>query len=223
MRLPPADLGDITIRIGEFPIVLHPSFVVVVLAMTGPFWLSLTSAGAVLALTAFATAALSMLTHEFAHLAVARRFGVALARIDLHALGSTAQLASPPERLSQHLAIAFAGPASNLALALISCLLLVPRLDPHMVKSGCEMIEDGYEALSLAAKAVAFTMFANLVLAIVNLVPVRPLDGGWISYRDLRRRGGVLTANLVAGTHAVALGTSSLLLILAMLIIVVPR
>ena len=35
------------------------------------------------------------------------------------------------------------------------------------------------QALSLAHEGRgAFAMFANLVLAIVNLVPVRPLDGG---------------------------------------------
>src|SRR5262245_37608928 len=211
-----ASFGSRAIRIpwlGDFPIVLHPSFAVVMLAVTGPLWFSLTSAAA-LVLTACAVVVLSMSIHELAHLAVARRFGVSPARIDLHAFGSTTQLASTPEGLSQHLAIAFAGPASNLALALISCLLLAPLLEPHMVKSGCETIEEGYEALSFPAKAAAFAMFANLSFAIVNLAPVRPLDGGWVAWRELRR-DGALRADLVAAAHAIVLGTSSLLLILA--------
>jgi Zn-dependent protease len=224
MRFALARLAASTIqipRIGDLLIVLHPSFAVAVLVVTAPFWVSLTLAGPALALAAFAVIVLSIATHEFAHVTVARLFGVSLARIDLHALGSTTQLASTPERLSRHLAIAFAGPVSNLALALISCLLLAPLLEPHMVKSGCETIEDGYEALSFPAQAAAFAMFANLALAIVNLVPVRPLDGGWITYRDLRQRWGRRRADLVAGAHAVVLGASSLLLLLALLIVVV--
>jgi Zn-dependent protease len=225
MRFPLSKLADKTIRLprlGEFPIVLHPGFALAVLLVTGPFWFSLSFAGAALALTALAVIVLSISIHELAHLAVARRCGASLARIDSHALGSTSQLASAPERLSRHLAIAFAGPAANLMLALFSSLMLVQLLEPHLVKAGCETIEDGYEALSFPAKGVACAMFANLVLAIVNLLPVRPLDGGWLAYRDLRQRGGVLHANLIAGTHAVVLGVSSLLLIVAMLIVVVP-
>ena len=79
---------------------LYPSFALAVLVTTGPFWYSLTFDGAALALTAFVTIVLSIMTHEFAHFTVARLFGTSLARIDVFALGSTAQLAAPPERQS---------------------------------------------------------------------------------------------------------------------------
>ena len=104
-------------------------------------------------------------------------------------------------------------------LASISFLLLLPLLEPHMVKSGCEMIEDGYEPMGFVGKILAFAMFANLSLATLNLLPVRPLDGGWITWTNIRQRGDRLRADLAAGAQAIALGTSSLMLFVATLVI----
>jgi Zn-dependent protease len=203
-------------------LVVHPSFAVGVFAVTCPFWLSFTLEGAALALTAFVVLLLSMLMHELAHAALARRYDIEFARIDIRAFGSTMQFGARPLRLSQDLALVYTGPTSNLALALASCLLLAPVLEPHMVKSGCETIQDGFQPLGFAGNIFAFAMFANLALAIVNLLPVRPLDGGWITWRALRQRAGRLRADLVAAAHATALGMSSLLMLLAFLIVALP-
>jgi len=224
-RLPRAEFD--TSKLWPWPdaapqLVVHPDFAVGVLAATCPVWLRFTSAGAGLALMVFAVLLFSMLVHELSHATIARGCGIQCARIDLRVFGSTARFAARPVRLSQDLALVYAGPASNLVLALISGLLLVPLLEPHMVKSGCEMIQDGLHPQGIGGNVAAFAMFANLALAVLNLLPVRPLDGGSITWRELRQRGGRLRANLVAVVHAAALGTSSLLLLLTLLIVALP-
>lgn len=220
MRFPPFDYEKTAtfdasrLWRGAVPrLVVHPGFAAAALLATCPFWLSLSLEGAALALTALAVLLLSMLVHEGAHAALAGRYGVTVARIDIGAIGSTTQFSGRPLRLSHDLALRYAGPATNLALALASFLVLVPLLEPHMVKSGCEMIEDGYEPMGFAGKAVAFATFANLSLAIVNLLPLRPVDGGGITWREVRQRSGRLPADLIAATQAIALGTSSLMLL----------
>ena len=62
--------------------------------------------------------------------------------------------------------VALAGPASNLALALIFGLSL--RLMPDIFTS------------SLMPELFSFIIFLNLVLAIFNLFPIPPLDGHWL-------------------------------------------
>ena len=200
-------------------LVVHPGFALAALAATSPFWLGFSLKGTALALTALVVLLLSMLVHELAHGALARRFGITIVRIDLGAIGSTTEFSARPLRLSQDLALQYAGPVSNLMLALASFLLLLPLLEPHMIKSGCEVIQDGYEPMGVIGKVAAFAMFANLSLAILNLLPLRPLDGGRIIWTQIRQRNGRLRADLAAGAQAIALGTSSLMLFVATMVI----
>ena len=218
-RLPRATIDRLPLWRGSPPLVVHPDFAAAVLLATCPFWLSFSLLGVGLALAAFVVLLLSMLIHELAHAALARRFGLNVVRIDIRAIGSMTEFDGRPVRLSQDLALQYAGPASSLALAAGSFLMLLPLLEPHMVKSGCEVMEDGYEPMGFAAKAIAFAMFANLSLAGLNLLPLRPLDGGRITWRDVRRRAGRLRADLAAGAQAIALGATSLTLLVATIVI----
>ena len=219
-HLPRAGFDALPLWRGASPqLVVHPDFAAAALLATCPFWLAFSLQGVALALTALAVLLLSMLIHELAHASLARRFGLNVARIDIRAIGSIAEFDGRPVRLSQDLALHYAGPATNLALAFGAFLLLLPLLEPHMVKSGCEVIQDGYEPMGFAAKAIALTMFANLSLAGLNLLPLRPLDGGRITWRDVRRRGGRLRADLAAGAQAIALGATSLALLVATIVI----
>jgi Zn-dependent protease len=72
-----------------------------------------------------------------------------------------------PERLATIL-VAFAGPGANFALALLSALLL--RLVPSVPSLTFEWIDT---TLSMSVRL-------NVILAIVNLLPIPPLDGGRI-------------------------------------------
>jgi len=66
------------------------------------------------------------------------------------------------------IAVAFAGPGSNLILAFISALLL------HLVPSGSGMVGEWM------VNALVASMRINLILFFFNLIPIPPLDGGRI-------------------------------------------
>lgn len=69
--------------------------------------------------------------------------------------------------------VAVAGPASNLTLAFSSAILL--RILGMFDSSGTSLLSSTIEPLQMM---VAFSLFINVLLAVFNLIPVPPLDGG---------------------------------------------
>src|SRR5687768_3342794 len=61
----------------------------------------------------------SVLAHELGHAFVAQHYGIGIAGIDLHLLGGTAMMRGTPAQPKQEIAIAIAGPAVSLALAIV--------------------------------------------------------------------------------------------------------
>jgi Zn-dependent protease len=185
------------------------------LALTYQFWKRHSLEGLALTLIGIGILFAAILIHELAHTVFARRYNIPVSGIDIHALGGTVVFAWRPSRMSQDLMLTFAGPASNLVLAAISGVALLLVLEPHMVKSGCEMIEDGFEPPhTIVSRALYFAMWVNLGLGLVNLLPAFPLDGGWISYRLLTHRFGQRAAGItVASLGLVFAGISTLVFI----------
>ena len=107
-----------------------------------------TAFGVLLVLAVFVVIAV----HELAHALVARRFGVPTREILLLPIGGIASIEHMPERPGQELAIAIVGPLVNLALA------------------GILWLAPGDFAWQLAR--------INLGLALFNLIPAFPMDGG---------------------------------------------
>lgn len=107
--------------------------------------------------------------HELGHALTAKTFGIRTLNIILLPIGGIAQMKKMPEKPSQELLIAFAGPAVNVAIAgllYIAVLLLglAPAVDVQMNISSSNFI---------------FLLFsANLILAVFNLIPAFPMDGG---------------------------------------------
>ncbi len=108
-----------------------------------------------------------VIAHELAHALTARRFGVRTAAITLFVFGGVATLESEPPSPRAELTIALAGPAMSAVIAALAfgALTLCVRF-----ASGAA----GDAACSVAAD-VAFT---NLALAVFNLIPAYPMDGG---------------------------------------------
>jgi Zn-dependent protease/CBS domain-containing protein len=103
--------------------------------------------------------------HELGHALVARRYGVTTRDITLLPIGGVARFDRMPDKPRQELAVALAGPAVNVALALgLGALALVLGVDLDPV--------DG--ASSLLAQLV----WLNVGLAVFNMVPAFPMDGG---------------------------------------------
>lgn len=100
----------------------------------------------------------SILWHEMAHVLVALRYGIPVVQIVLHLFGGVAQIAREPERPSQEFNIAIAGPLSSAFLW-----LFFGALSPLK---------------GLAGAVCAWLSVVNLTLALFNLLPGFPLDGG---------------------------------------------
>jgi Zn-dependent protease/CBS domain-containing protein len=105
--------------------------------------------------------------HELGHALMARRFGVTTSDITLLPIGGVARLQRIPERPSEELLVAIAGPLVNVAIAGILYLLGV-RLGV--------VITD--ERVLLKGGFPARLMLVNVFLVLFNLLPAFPMDGG---------------------------------------------
>jgi Zn-dependent protease len=106
---------------------------------------------------------LSVLGHELSHALMARAEGIEIEEIVLHPFGGLARLRNEPENPGAEFRIAVAGPAASFLFALISFLLLLPV-----------MMSD-YPTIS---GVLLLLCAGNLLLAVFNLFPGYPLDGG---------------------------------------------
>ena len=106
----------------------------------------------------------SLILHELSHSLVARSYGLKVGGITLFIFGGVAELEEEPHDPKSEFLIAIAGPLMSLFLAGLFSLA-----------SG--VTGGGVEA-SLAAALFGYLALINLVLALFNLVPTFPLDGG---------------------------------------------
>lgn len=147
---------------------------------------------------------LCVLLHELAHSYVSVRYGLRVRSITLLPIGGLALMEDLPREPRQEVHIALAGPAANFVLALwLGVLLWVvnPGVSFQPVLSG--------EAL------VPSLFWANLYIALFNLIPAYPLDGGRVLRAWLTARMDYIDAT----RHAVTVGQFfSLLFILAGLV-----
>ena len=127
----------------------------------------------------------SLLLHELAHSVVARRFGVQIKGITLFLFGGVAELAEEPKSATAEFWIALAGPAMSLSLSAVFWLLA--QLSVQLLNAPAVI-----ETLSYLAAV-------NLVIALFNLVPAFPLDGGRVLRAYLwHRHGDILRATKAA-------------------------
>jgi Zn-dependent protease len=111
----------------------------------------------------------SVVLHELGHALTARRFGVRTRDITLLPIGGVARLERMPEEPWQELLIALAGPLVNVLIAMAIFALLVLGAGPTLVQD-----------LDPAGPSpfLAKLLRVNLTLAIFNLIPAFPMDGG---------------------------------------------
>jgi Zn-dependent protease/CBS domain-containing protein len=110
--------------------------------------------------------------HELGHALTARRYGILTRDIILLPIGGVARLERMPRDPRQELLVALAGPAVNVALAIV--LYGLVRL------TGTPPQGDLY-AIDLLGSGRAFLyqlVFVNIILALFNLLPAFPMDGG---------------------------------------------
>jgi len=128
---------------------------------------------------------LSILAHEFGHALVARRYGVQTQSIDLWALGGVARLDREPPTPRADGLIAVAGPVVSLLI-------------------GVAALGGG---VFFGSQPAFFVGVVNLALALFNMLPGAPLDGGRV-LRAMRwaRTGNKYRAQREAGNAGRVLG-----------------
>ena len=197
--------------IGSVPIIVTPSWVlsVVVIAAFGvPVITQVvpgTGVGTAVAVSVVLGVLLgvSVLAHELGHCLVARLIGIPVSGVRLYLLSGVSELTRAPKTPRDEAAIAAAGPAVSALLAGIFWLAV-----------------RGVTVSTVSWLVLILLALANAVVAVFNLLPALPMDGGrvlraavWKAF-DNRRAG---TAVAVVGGYlvALALGVWSVLLVVS--------
>lgn len=106
--------------------------------------------------------------HEFGHALTAKRYRVTTKHIILLPIGGVAQLESLPKTPKQEMIIALAGPLVSLLIAVV----IAPFIDIHKLLSISSLLSFS------PTNFLFFLATVNFWLAIFNLIPAFPMDGG---------------------------------------------
>jgi len=132
-----------------------------------------------------------VIMHEFGHILVARRYGIETDEVTLLPIGGVASLHRMPDTPSRELAVAIAGPLVNLVIAAALVVAIgVSTFSP----AGMEDLAN--PGLSMLERLAA----ANLILALFNLIPAFPMDGGRVLHALISLRTGDARATDIAAT-----------------------
>lgn len=149
----------------------------------------------------------SLLLHEMAHAFVGGLYGLNARSLILLPVGGVASIERLPGTPQQELAISIAGPLMNVVLAMVLS-IFIPLDQPYWhIKP--------YTGVITADNFVYSLFVVNLLLALVNLIPAFPMDGG----RMLRALLGI-KLNYIKATTVVAVvgkGVAWVLVIIALL------
>jgi Zn-dependent protease/CBS domain-containing protein len=129
-----------------------------------------------------------VLLHEFAHTLAASGFGIRTRDITLFPIGGIGRLERIPETPAQELWVALAGPAASVGIA--GALFAAARAISGPQTSVPMNVVEG--------PLLDRLMFVNLVLAVFNMLPAFPMDGGRVLRALLATRLGHLRATTLA-------------------------
>ncbi|MFZ5364494.1 MAG: CBS domain-containing protein [Patescibacteria group bacterium] len=132
------------------------------------YWLS----GGIAAFLLF----LSVLLHELSHSLIGKRRNIIVKSITLFIFGGVAEMVSEPKKPADEFDMAIAGPVASIILAGIFW--------------GISSFEIGVAGTAIAS----YLFLINVILAVFNLIPAFPLDGGrifrsalWAKFKDIER------------------------------------
>lgn len=187
------DGGLLLFRFGGVPVLLSPSWwlgsaavVVLYAPLVSRLLPEASTLVSILLAVAFAILlGASVLAHELGHCVAALRLGLPVRRVRLFLLGGLSEIARTPRRPGHEGLVAVSGPVVSVVLAGLFgvVLLVIPAEGPLWV-------------------LVLQCAFANAVVALFNLLPGLPLDGG----RMLRAAVWAMAGRRTAGTRAAVVG-----------------
>ena len=114
-----------------------------------------------------------VLLHEFGHSLVAQRLGIEIHSITLLPIGGVSNLESLPEKPSDEVKITLAGPLVNVVLAPIFF-----GVGPSVGSRTSACQPTCSQGIGSVGQFFFYLGYLNVVLALFNLIPAFPLDGG---------------------------------------------
>ena len=144
--------------------------------------------------------------HELGHSLVAQKFGLTVREIVLLPIGGIARLEKNPEKPLHELLIAAAGPLVNVALAIL--LFFIGGIAVNFgALEGRTLLEAPSGPPSLAV-LWAWLFTANVALALFNMIPAFPMDGGRVLRAALALKMGFSRATRIATSVGQAIAFS---------------
>ncbi|MEV0132974.1 site-2 protease family protein [Dactylosporangium sp. NPDC050688] len=196
--------------IAGIPVGVHWSVLVVAILIWQMLALAVVPAGApgrwLLAAAGAVVFLASLLAHELAHALVGRLYGVRADRVTLWVFGGVTEFRTAAPHPRADLFTAVAGPAASALCGAVAAGIALP-------------LGGGSGWLGGVAATLRWLAAINLLLAVFNLLPGAPLDGGRVLravlwwWRGDRGRADVTAARVgrVLGAGLIALGVAQLL------------
>lgn len=186
-------------RLGRFAgidVFVHVTFLALLAWFAFVYWSQTgTIAGVATGLSLILMLFLCVLLHEFGHALTARRFGIRTRYITLLPIGGLAMLENMPKDPWQEIIVALAGPAVNLVIAAVVFVAIAASGQPG-----------GPMSLQMGPGGILPALLtANLILAVFNLLPAFPMDGGRVLRAALSLRMGRVRATRAAAAVGQAL------------------
>lgn len=208
----------VTVR--GIPIRVHASFLLILawaafigFRNSGGHWLQ----GAGLMVLFVLLLFLCVVLHELGHSLVAQLFGIQVQDVTLYPVGGLARIAQLPRNPFQEFLITAAGPATNILLAfLLSGIVLAWAGPLDALGMLAAQLRSGSLVAGLRGPSLLLLLAANnLLMAVFNLIPAFPMDGGrllrsflasWLPFDRATR-----IASIVGQIFAALMGVAAIL------------
>ena len=156
-------------RFSGIEVSVHITFLLLIAWFAYIYWVNTGSISAVFSGIGFIlTLFICVVLHEFGHALTAKRYGIQTRSITLLPIGGVAQLDKMPDDPHQEIRVALAGPAVNIVIAIFLWVWL--SLTQGLIT---------LEQLDITTDSFLMKlMIVNIFLAVFNLLPAFPMDGG---------------------------------------------
>jgi Zn-dependent protease len=176
-------------RIAGIDVYIHATFLILIFWVIFVFYRPDNPFAVVYGFLFVAAAFTIIVMHEYGHALAARRYGIATRDITLLPIGGVARLERMPRKPSQELVVALAGPAVNVVLAvgLFGLIFLRGGFVP-VAEIGVFNLRTFIDHL----------FFFNVFVALFNMLPAFPMDGGRVLRATLAMRMDYVQATRAA-------------------------
>lgn len=155
-----------------------------------------------------------VIIHELCHSRMAQHYGAEVASITLLPIGGVSLLKNMPEEPRKEFWVSIVGPLSNVVIAMMLAVVYA-ALPGKVIASTTEQATDILMGVSLQG-LVEYMLLINLMLAVFNLIPAFPLDGGRVLRSILAQRMSYVRATraavVIGQSFAFILGIGGLLI-----------